>query len=56
MINEKVEEKKGVYKYLMMGVLYMLFVVVVGGFIIVFFFVFGIEVFKEEGILVVVLM
>lgn len=47
-IEIKIEEKKGVYKYLMMGVLYMFFFVIVGGLLIVVFFMFGIEVFKID--------
>lgn len=55
-IIESKKESVGVYCYLLMGVFYMLLMVVVGGLCIVFFFVFGIEVFKELGMLVVVLM
>lgn len=55
-IIESKKESVGVYCYLLMGVFYMLLMVVVGGLCIVFFFVFGIEVFKELGMLAAVLM
>ena len=46
----KTEEKKGVYKHLMMGVSHMLPLVVAGGLLIAVSFMFGIEAFKDETI------
>lgn len=40
------DEKCGVYKYLLIGVLFMLLMVVVGGLLIVLLLVFGIDVYK----------